>query len=427
MADLLLFGRDPEGRAIPLESQYRLGRLAGALADAGHHVDVLLPLSESEIGPQAWAPAHLLPPDTVADESFFLRYAVVIVSLELYPYDLRFPVPLVVNLQGPLFAVGLPPAEQMDALDGYWFSRRLAQATDALRRGDFFICSGERQRLFSLGMLGAVGRINNLTVADAERLIGIVSPGVIHRPEQTGPRPGPDGRRPALLWMSGVYPWYEPLAALEGFRLAALESPDMRLIFAGAANPTAEGLCRENLVRLHESVREHGLENKVSFLPWRPLSALNEVYADVCAAICLYRPSIETQVSWRGRVVELLGAGLPVILTGGDDIAEMVRAYNAGLVLGSNDPAVVATAIQTMLTDTGRRARMADNVRRLVVERLDWRKNIACLDSFCRAPDFARDQRNPALQKNMRLHLPIRTLSALPQRLYLKYQIWRQR
>ena len=83
-----------------------------------------------------------------------------------------------------------------------------------LARGDFFLCSSAEQRLFYLGFLTALGRINPERVAADPTLAGLIAPVPFGAARRAAARTGrclppraPGERR---LLFGGLYDWYDP-------------------------------------------------------------------------------------------------------------------------------------------------------------------------------------------------------------------------
>ena len=90
--------------------------------------------------------------------------------------------------------------------------------------GDFFLCASERQRDWWLGLLEAHGRINPWTFGDdpsLRRLIDVVPFGLPETPPQhtrpviKGIVPGIGQRDSVILWGGGLWPWLDPLTAIQ--------------------------------------------------------------------------------------------------------------------------------------------------------------------------------------------------------------------
>ena len=83
---------------------------------------------------------------------------------------------MVVDLYDPMHLEQLEQGREMG--DAAWRNQVLVTTevvNEQLQRGDYFLCASERQRLFWMGQLAAVGRINPDTYAADENLRYLIS------------------------------------------------------------------------------------------------------------------------------------------------------------------------------------------------------------------------------------------------------------
>ena len=113
---------------------------------------------------------------------------------------------------------------------------------------------------------------------------------------------------------------------------------------------------------LHRQVRERGLERSVHFSGWR--SDLAAVYADLDVAVCCSRNE-GTPVS----LIEASAAGRPVVGTQVGGIPDIITPGVTGLLVPSGDAASLASAIEELVANPGKRAAMGLAGQRAVLER----------------------------------------------------------
>ena len=107
-----------------------------------------------------------------------------------------------------------------------------------LSRGDLFLCSSAEQRLFYLGFLAALGRVNPARLAaDAglERLVAVVPFGCPPSCPRTGRWLPPRAAGERRILFGGLYDWYDPWPLLAA--LARLDRPAWRAV-RGPQRPT---------------------------------------------------------------------------------------------------------------------------------------------------------------------------------------------
>lgn len=179
---------------------------------------------------------------------------------------------------------------------------------------------------------------------------------------------GIDG--PMVLWAGTIEPRKNLPTLLAAF--ARIGDPSATLVLAG---PTGwnEDLSTQ-LVALGDRVRS------VGFLPADELRAL---YA---AADVFCFPS--RQEGFGLPVLEAMAQGTPVITSSGTATAEV--AGDAGVLIDPGDPDALLAALDALLADPERRARLGEAGRRRVLEHFEPHRHAAALESLYRdAVDLA--------------------------------------
>lgn len=242
------------------------------------------------------------------------------------------------------------------------FERDRRHWESVLRRGDRFLCASQQQRLYYLGVLSAIGRINPLTYDDDPTMI--VPYGVHH--EEPVPRSRPCRDRVGgddvwkLLWFGGIYPWFDIAGLLESVKILDRVHPT-RLVVVGARNPFVRN---EDFDRCHgrfeELVRRPDLAPLVHLVDWVPFDERGDWYLDADLTIMANQPGMENAVAWRTRVVDYLWARVPVATNGGDPIGEELIAAGAALRVDAGDPHGCAEALASVLRNPEVRAAMRE-------------------------------------------------------------------
>jgi glycosyltransferase involved in cell wall biosynthesis len=262
-----------------------------------------------------------------------------------------------------------------------------------LSRGDYFLCSSEEQRLYYLGFLTALGRINPRRLEidpDVEDLIGVVPFGVPtelppHSPVLP-PREHPGERR---ILFGALYDWYDPWVLLDALeRLDGGDTP-WSLLFVRHPNPegTPQRLPREVEARC----RQRGWwGSRVRTIDWVPQDRRYDLLRDVDVLAAPHRPSLETRLAMRTRFLDALAAGCPVVTSEGGTLSRLLAEHDAGWVVPPGDPEALATALSQALGLSGEaaqpvRARHREGAAALA-ERFAWDRVLEPLVAFCRAP-----------------------------------------
>jgi glycosyltransferase involved in cell wall biosynthesis len=303
--------------------------------------------------------------------------------------------PVAIDLYDPWLVENLHYAAEL-GLDPY----RNDHATWVLQlsRGDFFLCSSDEQRLFYLGFLAALGRVNPRRLEidpDLERLIAPVPFGVPselppHRPvleprpaEAEGAGPGP-GLGEVRLLFGALYDWYDPWTLLDA--LALLPDRPWTLLFVRHPNPegTPQRLLREVETRCR-ALSWWG--SRVRAVDWVPFDRRYDLLRDVDLLVAPHRPSLETRLAMRTRFLDALAAGCPVVTSEGGALSRLLAEHAAGWVVPPGDPAALADALEAAIEEaaSGAPSRHAAGAAALA-RRFSWDRVLAPLVAFCREP-----------------------------------------
>jgi hypothetical protein len=252
-----------------------------------------------------------------------------------------------------------------------------------LARGDFFLCSCDEQRLFYLGFLAALGRVNPESVRrdpDLAELVAVVPFGVpeelpLHRPLL--PERAPGERR---LLFGGLYDWYDPWPVLRAFE--ELAEPSWKLYFI--RNPNPESTPQELFRAVEAWCRERGLwGERVQALDWVPAERRYDLLRDVDLLVATHTATLETRLSLRTRFLDALAAGCPVVTSEGGAMSRLLRRHEAGWVVPPGDARAVGAALAAALAE-GAAPRRAAAAR--LLEAFAWERALAPLVRFCLEP-----------------------------------------
>jgi glycosyltransferase involved in cell wall biosynthesis len=326
--------------------------------------------------------------------------------LGLQPWLSATDVPIVVDAYDPFHL------EQLEQARGLGEPRRRAVVRDTVRslnrqlgRADLVLAASGRQRDLWLGHLAALGRVNPVTYDDdpeLRRLLAIVPFGLpAGRPVPAAALPpGVEPGDRLLLWGGGLYDWFDPVTLIRAVAALLPAHPRLRLLFLGTGHPGAASLGGATEAAARQVAGELGVAGRqVLFADgWVPYDERAGWLAAAEIGVTTHLPHLETEFSFRTRVLDYLWAGLPVVTTAGDVMAELVAAEGLGAVVPPRDPAALATALDRLLADPAVRSAAAAASAR-VAERYRWPLVAAPLLDFCRAPRRAPDLVLPAAER----------------------------
>ncbi len=288
-----------------------------------------------------------------------------------------------------------PPAERERAL-----AFALGELADQVRRGDLFLCASRRQRDLWIGHLAAAGRINPDTY-DADpslaSLIAVVPFGtsperpVSRRHAIKGAVPGIAEDDQVLLWGGGVYNWFDPLTLVRAVDALRPRLPRLRLYFLGMKHPNPDVPEMAVATRCRELSDQLGLTGTHVFFneSWVPYETRADYLLDADVGVSCHYPHVETEFSFRTRILDYLWAGLPIVATEGDSFAELIDARGLGRTVPPEDVDALAAALADML-EPGPAAEAKAAVG-VVASDYTWPVVLAPLVEFCRNPRRAAD------------------------------------
>jgi glycosyltransferase involved in cell wall biosynthesis len=330
--------------------------------------------------------------------------AVVVVQgdvLGLHPWLADEPVAIVVDAYDPYHLEQLEQARPLGEVERRAVVRDCIRSLNTqLARADLVLCASPRQRALWLGHLAALGRINPLTydrAPDLSRLIGVVPFGVSEERPPGRDRTALRAAFPAvtdddvvLLWGGGIYEWFDPELLVRAVARVLPEQPNLRLVFLGTRHPVAGIRSASEAARA--AAAETGTLDRAVFFHdgWVPYDERGRWLAAADVGVSTHHDHVETEFSFRTRLLDYLWCGLPVISTGGDDLAERIAGEGAGVTVPAGDLDRLADAVGRAARDAEWRARAATASAALARE-FAWDRVAVPLADFCAAPARSPD------------------------------------
>lgn len=351
-------------------------------------------------------------------------------TLAQFPFLASVDVPLIVDIYDPFVL------ENLHARSGESASGRarshgtdLIALNDQLARGDFFVCASEAQRDYWLGCLTALGRINPATYDDdagLRRLIDVVPFGLPDVPAQSPPG-GPflRGRLPGIgagdvivLWNGGIWEWFDPLTLIRAVERVAAERADLRLVFMGTRTPSLYSPKQAMAARAEALAAERGLLGRHVFFNagWVPYDERAGYLLEANIGASTHLPHVETRFAYRTRLLDCLWAGLPMLVTEGDVLADLVRDQRLGRTVPPEDVAATADALASLIDETSDEALSAEREARFAAVRAEmtWARATEALARFAAAPKRAPDR--PIGTSRAGAAAPVTSLRGMPAR-----------
>ena len=332
--------------------------------------------------------------DTILIQGHILYY---------FPFLRNFKGKIIVDLYNPFNLESLEMFKDSDITERIRIDKNnLNILKMQLSIGDFFICASEKQRDYWIGMLNAMGRINPYSY-DSDKtlrnLIDIVSSGMPSQPPKRttsyiGDKiPGIQERDNIILWGGGIWNWLDPITAIKAIWEVTRGKHNIKMVFMGIKHPDSNLPEMRKCIEAIQLSKELGLYEKIVFFhEWTPYDLRQIFLLDSDVGLSIHQERIETEFSYRTRVIDYIWARLPIITTEGDSVAKMVKAENIGEVVKYENTAQLARVMESMATNKSLREIYKKNLIR-IAPRFYWENVTKPLVKYCVNPDHAVDKK----------------------------------
>jgi Glycosyltransferase len=252
-----------------------------------------------------------------------------------------------------------------------------------LLKGDFFLCSNQRQLDFWVGSLCMLGKIkldNYSTFSKPSNIIAVVPMGISSAPPTASPREIRSSLNLKdsdflVTWAGGVWEWLDIESVLSAFELLSRRSDNIKLlIMGGEDNP--------HVKRFRD---EHKLHENIILTDWIPYEEREKYLLASDVGIIAHYDILETRYSHRTRVLDYIWSGIPVITTEGDYFADYVEKEQIGRTVRYRDPESIANTLLELSESPSILAKMRSRINQ-VREEFFWENTLAPLICFCKNP-----------------------------------------
>ncbi len=378
--------------------------MARVLASDGHEV-VLATTSalEADVSQQRFRLTALRPGDATGFAALEREAEVIVFqghAMEQFPALASTDRVVVADAYDPMHLEMLEQGrEQPRATWDMLVRSRVVLLNQQLSRADLVLCASERQRSFFLGQLAGLGRISPATYENdphLSRLIDVAPFGLeAVAPQRSGAAvrgvvPGVDDDSRILLWGGGIYSWFDPLALIRAVHALAARRPQTKLVFLGTRHPGVEpmGIVKAAIALAKEL---DALGNSVIFNDdWVPYEQRGNFLVEANAGVSTHHAHVETEFSFRTRILDYLWAGLPMVVTEGDTFADLVEREGLGLVVPPGDQGALEAALERVLYDEPFAKAARDRVA-VAREEFRWELTLAPLRRMVNEPRRAAD------------------------------------
>ena len=150
---------------------------------------------------------------------------------------------------------------------------------------------------------------------------------------------------------------------------ASFLEPNIVIVMMGSARKTT-------LDQLEDLIVSKGVADRVRIIPSVPYEELLTWTASADIGLTIFQPDYSRTIQFclPNKLFEYLMAGLPVLSSQLDAIAEVIKTYDVGQLLPSVAPSDIGAAINAMLADTSALTRMRRNALEAAKQEFNWEK-----------------------------------------------------
>lgn len=190
----------------------------------------------------------------------------------------------------------------------------------------------------------------------------------------------------------GIYNWFDPLTLIRAIERVSRDHPEVKLFFMGLAHPNPDVPEMRMAAQAHDLAEDLGLLGKHVFFNqgWVPYQERANYLLEADIGVSCHLEHIETTYSYRTRVLDYFWSELPVIVTRGDALSQLVEERKLGLTVSPGSVEGFTEALTRMLEDEEMAREFKLNVGKLRPE-LTWAQILKPLDAFCSNPQRAAD------------------------------------
>lgn len=240
---------------------------------------------------------------------------------------------------------------------------------------DAIISGSSKQRDLWMGFLMNLGKITPKAYDDnhsLSHLIDVVPFGMSSAPPK---RVGEGFRKKfgikegahVILWGGGVWNWFDPLTLIHSVSEIAKTRDDVYLVFMGLKPPNPHvPEMKMSLDAVELSKKLNLYDKKIFFnFGWTTYEERQSYLMEATIGASLHFEHLETQYSFRTRILDYLWAGLPIIGTEGDYFADLIKKHDLGYVVRQNDVEGVRKAIINIIDSPEKQILMKENMARI--------------------------------------------------------------
>ncbi len=325
-------------------------------------------------------------------------------SHALYATRLRTDRPLWMDIYGDMLTI--MQAGNFRAQSDRGLHTSIAFMRQVLQAGDVFSGCGKPQQHAIVGELAMVGRLNRHTFG--YEFVHVVLPGsppALETPSfRSAPRTllhqhgiGEDDF--VVLWCGGYNTWTDVDTLFKALELAMAQDARLHYVSVGASTYEAPDNVYKRLV---DMIEQSPYRERFHMLGWRPWTEMACFYQDSDVGINIDALHYETIYGTRTRLVEMIGAGLPVVTSVGAELSYLLLNQGAALTFEVGDWQVFGHQLVKLAQNLVLRDQLARAAYAYATHQLSFMTTTAALRAWVRNPTRAPDKQPQSLEMSLR-------------------------
>lgn len=283
---------------------------------------------------------------------------------------------------------------------------------ELLIRADNILIANEAQRHFFRGVLAG---LNTLPEHDDKRFVML--PAFVEKDERVQQKTLSPSGRAEVLWFGGVYPWFDISDLITAFGNENIKKRAL-LRIVGGSNPFYP---KDNMRFNGKYLKAKEMSDKlkltsttVFFDDWVEYYDRISVFNNADLAVSINNNFLENDYSFRLRVADLAGNGVPIITNGGDPLGELLIQNNAAFRIDLSTQSKLVESLTAVLDD---RAAINAAKKQLVGQLYDELHIYKFIDNLVEAlestvrPGRPRKFSSPYILRDRQNHTPVRPTS----------------
>lgn len=213
-----------------------------------------------------------------------------------------------------------------------WYEGMVRAGNYSISKADHILYANKNQKNFYTGLLAGLGCLS--PSIDTNKLF-IKVPGAVEKELNYSIKyKKPKNKKLNILWFGAIYPWYNIEELIDIFKDSHISSIASLNIVGGYNKMYPKNNLRFNgqyYSALNKARKDGTLNNGVNFYEWTNYYERLNFFKQNDIAISMNSKSLENEYSWRIRVADLAGNGIPIITNGGDPLDDYLIRNNAAI------------------------------------------------------------------------------------------------